>query len=349
MRVAGCRPGFTLFELSVLAMLVGLGAGVALPAIERARDTARRTVDLSNLRQITMASVAYGMDHEDAIATYSWHAGMPVPQLATPEASKLLAAAQHDGQAAAAQAIDIIARRGGWTGIGFDPQWEPHLQHTALVLSDYLASRLPESIVVATGDETLAEMQGQLREMEGGPLPMPPGAPDTPASRMVAFGSSFQFVPAIADPAQSQWPIDRRTSAAVVQHPDRHLDLVITPDARLRVQRMSQVVFPSAKVLVHVDADYYSGRVPLHWSHPQAKLTVAMFDGAALEVETIDINPGWDPARPGEQNATTLLQVTPEPWERFEPIAAPTAGRMRWTRGGIRGIDLGGPEIKTSR
>lgn len=343
------RRGFTLLELGVLAALLGLGAGVLLPAVQRARDEAKQAVDLSHLRQLSMASVAYSADFGGAIATFSWHVGMPEPLNASPEAKAILLAAAHDGQAAAAQAMDILARRAEGVGVGFDPEWEPHMQHTPLVLLDYLAIRFPEPLLVAAGDEVLADLQQQPLGEGEDRFPVPPGAASTPRNRMVRFSSSFQFVPAIADPAQSQWPLDRRTSVAVVQHPDRHSDIIISEGARLRPQTWSQVHFPSLKVHMHVDADYYSDRVPLHWSHPQAKVTTAMFDGSVQPIHTIDMNAGWDPTQPANQRATTLLRVTPSPWERFEPIAAQTAGRMRWTRGGLLGIDTGGPEIRTGK
>ena len=59
------RRGFTLVELLVVIGVIAVLLGLLFPALGRAREAARTTVCLSNLRQITQAAVMYTSDHEN--------------------------------------------------------------------------------------------------------------------------------------------------------------------------------------------------------------------------------------------------------------------------------------------
>ena len=55
--------GFTLIELLVVIAVIGVLMAILIPALSRAREQARRTVCLSNLRQLTAAWIAYADHH----------------------------------------------------------------------------------------------------------------------------------------------------------------------------------------------------------------------------------------------------------------------------------------------
>jgi len=64
------RKGFTLIELLVVIAIIAILAAILFPVFARAREKARQTSCLSNIKQLTLANLMYAQDWDETFIQY---------------------------------------------------------------------------------------------------------------------------------------------------------------------------------------------------------------------------------------------------------------------------------------
>ncbi len=71
------RKGFTLIELLVVIAIIAILAAILFPVFARAREKARQTSCLSNLKQLSLGVLMYAQDYDERLPMLYFNTGGP--------------------------------------------------------------------------------------------------------------------------------------------------------------------------------------------------------------------------------------------------------------------------------
>ncbi|MEZ6172512.1 MAG: prepilin-type N-terminal cleavage/methylation domain-containing protein [Phycisphaerales bacterium] len=344
---APSRPkrGFTLIELLVVVAIIALLIGILLPALGEARRQAKLALSMSNIKQMGVATANYASDFNGLTASFSWQPGKPMP---TQYPDLVMVPSTQPMQAAANQAVDILRRRTGRenpssNGFVVMTQWIPFVLYSHLVVNDYLQQKLPERMVVDPADYARLSWQDDpINKFDTG-FWQPVQPPPSQNNRRWPYSSSYQYVPAA---------YDRSNVGARIEQGQFTEVYVYGENTRLGQRSRASVSFPSRKVEWMMEAQLHFGKRDRYFADPQARVLNGFFDGSVRIVATTDANPGGAPNSPQLLAVHVPLSTAnyyPSSWEPKNPrgdhgIYPFQALYYRWTRSGLKGIDLNGGE-----
>ena len=149
--------GFTLIELLVVIAIIAILAAILFPVFARAREKARQTSCLSNVKQLTLGLMMYAQDYDERL-TGSYNNRDMWPRLIEPYVKS--------GQASGSRMVGSIWSCPTWPG-PFTPQvhqdtWNPGSAGSQLAYGynfRYLTMPVGSSVDYSLGGVPLAEIE----------------------------------------------------------------------------------------------------------------------------------------------------------------------------------------------
>jgi prepilin-type N-terminal cleavage/methylation domain-containing protein len=333
------RRAFTLIELLVVIAIIALLVGILLPALSKARKSARSSICEANLRMFNTGFQNYTGDAKGTVASYSWQVNVLTP-------SDYLDNRIVPGdavQAHARQAVEIVRRLAHDPTIVQASAEDGRIMdrnYTQLVLMDggYYGDRNPEPACACSEDRELLQWQ-KLTPQQA--LATMPNWDEGATAPFAPYYSSYQIVPAAFQ--------EEKGPGQVYHVPDDYRLYYRPPDTVFKQRRIDAVTFPSQKVVWFDMFDRHFYKRQIWYAYKEASQPLAFFDGSVSIRATRLANPGWQNQAGLQFNSPLPSMVTYTPFNNTDPAplnSLPQPQYYRWTRGGLKGIDYGGGEIK---
>jgi hypothetical protein len=288
------RRAFALPDLLIVVVVAALLGCVLVVSGAKRRGLGSQSESLGNLRQIGSITGSYGADYQGRMWGFTW---TPTQRGPSQYADLLQYASQGPLQAVGAQMADIVRRRLDLPQYAVPASWLASVSYSHLVLMDYLDTTTLSSIFRSPGD----------RRTWTPPPVVPPNQPDPswPTDLWRHHGSSYELPPAF-------WSPDAVTvtTGAVVQAASHDTYQLINPTGGTTIQLgarpLTQVQFPSNKVLLADRAEWQGARTDVFFLYDHARIPMLMVDGSAAVRVTGNANPGFRPDAPASPFYTVV-------------------------------------------
>ncbi len=357
------RTGFTLIELLVVIAIIALLIGILLPALGKARDTAKLAVCLSNLRQQGIAHAAYGADNDNLIATFQAKPGQ-LPQHSSENRDLALTikglAGNQTTRAAALQQMMIfrdLYPRADWPDTEIQGH-TPFPLYSHIVLQAYDDGRLPDPSIICPNDRPRQAWQSDVDEFldvyipgDDGFNPAPPATANGQGRFRWVFSSSYQIIAAALSNDIGGPPPANNPPNPFQTYEKSQSNRYAAAGERggTATRRFDEVRSPGSKVLLHEAYDRHSDKVTIYMGFENARIPSLLFDGSAENLAVRDANIGWRPNNP--TFPTPSHAFNPDPV--FDTSNTPFTNRLPFrfdqTAWGLEGNDIRGQRITDER
>lgn len=338
------KRAFTLIELLVVIAILALLIGILLPALGKARKTAKTAVCMSNLRQYGVGAASYAASNKDHIFSFTWQPGQinsRYPDLNVSNGETPTAIAN--------QAVDFVRRFRGATAAEVPPfidrEVARNFSYLTMLEGGHFGDGLPEAGVVCPEDRNAIIWQKNVLDPLAGLAQT--GDPDPGSSvgfkKFMPYWSTYQMV-ACGYSRETPNPISQNVN----NYEGAHLTY-FDSFSRFGGRRMDEVFFASQKVMMFDLFDRHQYQRTLFHAYPIARQPLAFFDGQVSVRKTGDADKGWHSADnlsvPVDSSMPTIYYYYPsrsEPATLSGNVSDQVFGYYRWTRNGLKGLDFGG-------
>ncbi|MEM7629457.1 MAG: prepilin-type N-terminal cleavage/methylation domain-containing protein [Planctomycetota bacterium] len=328
MRRTSTQSGFTLIELLVLVAIIALLIGLLLPALGKARASARAIKCLTQLGGRSQALAMYASDFDDHIATFSWKPGIVYNERYGPAATEQEAAA-HQAMTAIGELLGLELDAPPPGVFPFPAGYYPLIRPYEDVPLFSSSNSCPADRVFQSWIQTFRVDPTGDAFLDLTARPFSPFRLDV--VRATGLNSGYFMVESAYSPNR----------APTVSNGPTHLSWEVADEAVLGGRRVTEALFPSSKVWLYEAYDWHTNPRGQYSGFESSVCNTLMFDGSAAARRTSESNRGWDPRNATSDQPTRYVYEQDPAWEPEAPIAGEIEliGWYRYTREGLAGND----------